>query len=193
MNSFRDFATRYVSDVHETLDKLDLGALEAVAEVLANCQWRGGIVWLAGNGESASLASHMATDLQLAGIAAVALTDVAAITTYANDINYCEAFSEQTRLLVGEHDILVLISTSGNSGNIVQVADQPINSFTTIITVTGRDGGKLGPYGDLHINIPSYQTGVVQDLHEVALHIICYYLMERKREYERRDIKARSL
>jgi D-sedoheptulose 7-phosphate isomerase len=164
----------------QMLDKLDFGSLEAVVDVLANCK---GIVWLSGNGGSASLASHMATDLQLAGIRAVALTDVAAITTYANDINYYEAFSEQTRQLVRESDILVVISTSGQSRNMVFAADAGRARCATI-SVTGRDGGLLGPRGDIHINIPSYQTGVVQDLHEVAWHIVTYYLMERKRERE---------
>jgi D-sedoheptulose 7-phosphate isomerase len=123
----------------------------------------------------------MATDLQLAGIRAVALTDVAAITTYANDVNYYEAFSEQTRRLVRDHDILVLISTSGQSRNMVFTADEARARCATI-SVTGRDGGKLASRGDIHINIPSYQTGVVQDLHEVAWHIVTYYLMERAKE-----------
>jgi D-sedoheptulose 7-phosphate isomerase len=181
MRTLQDFASGYVSEVHDMLDKLDLGSLEAVAEVLANCE---GIVWLAGNGGSASLASHMATDLQLAGIRAVALTDVATITTYANDVNYYETFSEQTRQLVRQRDILVLISTSGQSRNMVFAADEARVRCAALISVTGRDGGKLGPRGDIQINIPSYQTGVVQDLHEVAWHIVTYYLMERKRQRE---------
>ena len=180
MRTLHDFASGYVSEVHAMLDKLDFGALEAVAEVLANCT---GMVWLAGNGGSASLASHMATDLQLAGVRAVALTDVAAITTYANDVNYHESFSEQTRQLVREHDILIVISTSGQSRNMVFAADEA-RARSVIISVTGREGGKLGARGDIHINIPSYQTGVVQDLHEVAWHIVTYYLMERRKERE---------
>ena len=112
---FYEFANNYKQDLEAALKDLDLESLRKASQLIKNCK---GLVWLAGNGGSAALASHMATDLQLAGVRAQALTDVAAITTYANDISYTDSITEQMKYLVRPGDLMILISTSGNSDNI---------------------------------------------------------------------------
>ena len=140
-------------------------------------------MWLVGNGGSACLASHMATDLQLAGVRAQALTDVAAVTTYGNDCGYEFCFSRQITHLAKRGDLLIAISGSGNSPNILNAADTAEDMGVQVVTVTGFEGGQLISSADAaSLYVPVNHMGVAQDVHQVMLHLICYSLMEMPRD-----------
>ena len=180
---FQKFLHDYRGQLDYALAALDVVAIEAAAKLIAACR---GTVWLIGNGGSAALASHMATDLQLAGKRAVALTDVAAVTTYANDLHFNEAFSSQIGSLVKAGDILIAISGSGKSSNIINACSDALDLRCKTIAITGFDGGRFnGLHEDnkptVHINIPAQHMGVSQDGHQVVLHLITYWLMERRK------------
>lgn len=176
----RDFIQEYLYSLKKGVDRLDWARLEEATDKIWNC---GGTVWLIGNGGSAALASHMATDLQLAGVRALALTDVAAITTYANDISFGYSFRGQLNRLMGREDILIAISGSGNSGNILDACELAKERGVYVIGLSGFErGGSLNDpgYCDLHLHAPAQQMGQVQDLQQVMLHIICYWLMKER-------------
>jgi len=173
LRDFTVFSLEYRRDLQAALDELDFDSLLAATRLIRNCK---GLVWLAGNGGSASLASHMATDLQLAGIRAQALTDVAAITTYSNDVSYSDCISQQIKKLARPGDVVILISTSGNSANILQAAFQCAG--IKLIHLTGKSGGDLHQFGGLGLYTPAHHTGVVQDVHQTMMHLICYWLIK---------------
>jgi phosphoheptose isomerase len=178
----RNFADKYLQEVEEVCDTIyNLDLLPAL-EMIRGAER----VWLAGNGGSATLASHMATDLQLAGIKALSLTDVAAITTYANDFSYAESLSKQVRLLCGEKDLLILISGSGNSTNIYQAILASQFNACPVMAILGLSGGYIGDTGlgakDLILHLPTNGMGPAQDGHQILLHILCYYLIEQLKE-----------
>lgn len=188
MTNFEKFATGYNNLLLKGLAQLEYRKIEEAVNLIRECK---GTVWLIGNGGSATLASHMATDLQLAGVRAISLTDVAAVTTYGNDQHFSRIFSQQLIRFQQEGDIVIAISGSGNSHNLLNAVDN-LNKDITLITVTGFEGGLLSRKihngaeekldNAIHLRCPAPHMGVSQDLHQVVLHMICYYLMEGVRK-----------
>jgi len=172
------WATMYLDELQLQQDKLTLETIFRAVEMIKECT---GTVWLIGNGGSAALASHMATDLQLAGVRAISLTDIAAITTYGNDYGYHRVFARQLQF-AKTGDILLVISGSGNSKNILEAVGEYYHG--PIIALTGYNGGEVAKSITdtefIHINIPSQRMPIIQDLHQTVLHMICYYLMEKQ-------------
>ncbi len=154
-------------------------------ELLRGARDSGNIVYLIGNGGSATLASHMATDLQLGGVRAVSLTDVAAVTTYMNDVGAHECFSKQIEVLGRKGDILIAISGSGNSANILNGISQASHMGMNTIGLCGMTGGRMLEYSEtlnvlIHTPVPPgpLSMPISQDLQQVVLHILTYALME---------------
>jgi D-sedoheptulose 7-phosphate isomerase len=180
MKSCKEFAFNYMEGVQHALDHLDLNGLDKVIKILSDCRREGNTVWLIGNGGSAALASHMATDLQLAGVRAIALTDVAAVTTYANDFDYSRTFQQQLDALAIQGDVLIALSGSGNSNNIVIAMDYFNCEKGRRVVGLSMEFGALGNVANTFLPISTTHMGIAQDVEEIALHIICYFLMENK-------------
>ncbi len=163
--------------------------LAEAAERLLDCCWRGGTVFVVGNGGSASTASHFACDLakgtRTAGAPAfrvVALTDNAALmTAWANDTSYERVFAEQLAVLVRPGDTLVAISASGESPNVLLAAEVARGAGATTIALTGAGGGRLGHLADLVVPTPEGLIEQVEDLHLVMAHSLCVVLRSRLR------------
>jgi len=158
------------------------GPLQNAAKVIVTCLKNGGKVLACGNGGSAADAQHFAAELvnrfeiNRPGMAAVALThDASVITSIANDFSFAEVFSRQVEALGRPGDLLLLISTSGDSDNIVAAADAAGAVGMHAIALTGKNGGKLGrnKYVSMHINIPHPSTPRIQEMHITCLHILC--------------------
>jgi len=156
--------------------------LQDAASAIVNCLKNGGKVLACGNGGSAADAQHFAAELvnrfeiNRPGMAAVALThDASVITSIANDFSFAQVFSRQVEALGRPGDLLLLISTSGNSDNIVAAADAAAAAGMQSIALTGKDGGKLGrnAHVTMHINIPHPSTPRIQEMHITCLHILC--------------------
>ena len=114
-------------------------------------------------------------------MAAVALThDASVITSIANDFSFAQVFSRQVEALGRPGDLLLLISTSGDSDNIVAAADAAAAVGMQSIALTGKDGGKLGrnKHVNMHINIPHPSTPRIQEMHITCLHILCMLVDE---------------
>lgn len=138
------------------------------------------ILWC-GNGGSAADAQHMAAELMgglrehdRPAIPSLALTtDTSFITAWSNDVNYDHIFSRQIQGLGEAGDVLVAISTSGNSTNVLRAIDTAREMGLSVIVLTGKDGGKMKSKGDVTIRIPSDDTQRIQEGHLLVEHILC--------------------
>ncbi len=150
---------------------------------MADCLAAGGKILSCGNGGSAGDAQHLSSELlnrfererpSLAGIALT--TDTGTLTSIANDYSYEEVFAKQVRALGREGDILVGISTSGNSGNVLRAMQAACEAGMGIIVLTGRDGGEMAKAlreSDIELRAVSNVTARVQEVHLLFLHSLC--------------------
>jgi len=177
-NHFQD-AIALKQRMSETLAPAIAGAGEALAAALA----RGNKALACGNGGSAADCQHFAAELvgrferERPGLPAVALTvDTSALTAIANDYGYDAVFSRQVEALGREGDVLLALSTSGNSRNVIEAMKAARSRGMAVIALTGRDGGAmakmLGP-GDHHLNVAHPRTMRIQEVHILALHCLC--------------------
>ncbi len=165
-------------------------AAEALARPIADavhaiigCLTAGGKVLACGNGGSASDAQHFAAEFvgrferERPGLAAIALTtDTSILTAVGNDYDFTQVFSKQVQALGQPGDVLVALSTSGNSANVMAAVQAAHDKEMTVIALTGRGGGKLKDLlaeTDVHICVPHDRTARIQEVHILALHSIC--------------------
>jgi len=163
----------------ETLPATIAAAGTALAQAL-----RGGHKALAcGNGGSAADAQHFAAEIvgrferERPGMPAIALTtDSSALTAIANDYDFERVFSKQVEALGAKGDVLLAISTSGNSKNVIEAVKAAHAKGLTVIALTGRDGGALGKMlgpGDFHVNVAHPRTMRIQEMHLTIVHCLC--------------------
>ncbi len=153
------------------------------AQAVVNCLLHDSKILICGNGGSAADAQHFAAELinrfevERPGLPAVALTtDSSVLTSIANDYDYKLIFSKQVRALGMEGDVLIAISTSGNSPNVMEAITAAHERNMMVIALTGRDGGKMGTMlrdGDFHLCVPAQSTARVQEVHLLTLHCLC--------------------
>jgi len=182
-----DEIEHYWLELASIMRAMPFDMLAKAAELLLDCYRRGGTVFILGNGGSAATASHFACDLakgtQAAGLPAfrvVSLSDnVPLMTAWANDTNYDRIFAEQLATLIRPADIVIAISASGNSPNILAAARVARQSGSLIIALTGQDGGKLSRLVDLTIYVPTRSIEQVEDAHLVIAHSLCVVLRGR--------------
>ena len=155
--------------------------IDIAANIMTDAVKNGRKILWCGNGGSAADAQHMATELMgglrdhdRPAIASIALTtDSSFLTAWSNDTDFNTIFSRQLDGLGKAGDILVAISTSGNSENIVQAVERAKAMDMAVIILTGQSGGKLRDKGDVVIRIPSDDTQRIQEGHLLAEHIMC--------------------
>lgn len=155
---------------------------DAVSAVVG-CITAGGKVLACGNGGSASDAQHFAAEFigrferERPGLAAIALTtDTSIITAIGNDYDFNVIFSKQVQALGAPGDVLLAITTSGNSANVLAAVDAAHAKEMTVIALTGRGGGKMNERlseTDVHICVPHDRTARIQEVHILALHALC--------------------
>jgi D-sedoheptulose 7-phosphate isomerase len=175
----------FSESAHLKLQAMDALAapIAAAAERIVECLRRDGKVMSCGNGGSAADAQHFAAEMlnrfemERPGLAALALTtDTSTLTSIANDYDYEQVFSKQVRALGQAGDILLAITTSGNSRNVVAAVNAAHECQIGVIALTGRDGGRVGEIlrsDDIHICVPSASTARIQEVHLLALHCLC--------------------
>ena len=166
-------------------DRAFCRTIEAIAELAAEVLRAGGKLLLAGNGGSAADAQHIAGELvgrlnyDRAPVAAIALTtDSSVLTAVANDYGYESVFERQIRGLGRPGDVLIAISTSGRSPNILRAIAAARQQGVTVVGFTGRTGGELVPLCHLCLHAPSEATQLIQQIHITAAHIICGLIEE---------------
>jgi len=157
--------------------------IAAAAERMVECLKNDGKILVCGNGGSAADSQHFSAELlnrfekERPGLAAMALTtDSSTLTSIANDYAFEQIFSKQVRALGRAPDVLVAISTSGNSKNVMAAIEAAHECDMTVVALTGRDGGLMRELirpDDIHICVPSQSTARTQEVHLLALHCIC--------------------
>ncbi len=155
-------------------------------ETMVNCLLNDGKILSCGNGGSAGDAQHFSAELlnrfekERPGLPAIAITtDSSTLTAIANDYDYNEIFSKQVSALGQSNDVLLAISTSGNSPNIVEAIRAAHDREMKIVALTGRDGGAMADLlsaEDIEIRVPSDRTARIQEVHLVVIHCLCDYI-----------------
>jgi D-sedoheptulose 7-phosphate isomerase len=180
----------YFSTVQELINKVPFEAVDRVVDALVNANRAGQTVYICGNGGSASTATHFGCDLAKRPIVAgqpryrvIPLTDNNALmTALSNDIGYDVVFSEQLIPLVRKSDILIGISGSGNSKNVLNAVQVAKEAGAITIGFSGYDGGKLAPAVDISVHVPSFNMAMVEDIHLMLEHAICEKLLAVNQE-----------
>lgn len=177
----------YIANLKQALDGIDAAKIERVVDLIRHTTIRKDcIVWLIGNGGSASTASHIACDLQKGlssptmHCSAISLVDsIPILTAYANDVGYEAVFSKQIQSLMRFGDLLLAFSVSGNSENVIQAVEAAhkkvagmIVPDSNVVGFTGRDGGQLAKAADVCIQVQSDDMQIVEDVHLAIGHII---------------------
>ncbi len=183
------FPELYLAELRKAIETVDLGAVSQAIDWFREARDTGRNIFVCGNGGSAATASHLATDLLKGasyGCASrfriLALTDsLPALTAYANDVSYDCVFVEQLKNFAEPGDLVVGISGSGNSPNVLRAIEYANSAGCRTLSLTGRDGGKLGPLAQLNIQVREPHMGRIEDVHMIVCHMFCYYFMDSKR------------
>jgi len=171
-----------IATKQDSIDKLKSPIANA-AELMAQSLKKQGKILTCGNGGSAADAQHFSSELlnrferERPGLAAIALTtDSSTLTSIANDYDYDQIFSKQVLALGNQSDVLLAITTSGNSANVLTAISAAQQNNMSVIALSGKDGGKLPSLlqaNDIEIRVPSHSTARIQEVHLLVLHCLC--------------------
>jgi D-sedoheptulose 7-phosphate isomerase len=185
MDLISRISENFSESAHLKLQSMDAlaGPIAEAAERMVQCLRQDGKILACGNGGSAADCQHFSAELlnrfemERPALAAIALTtDTSTITSIANDYDYDQIFSKQVRGLGHANDVLLAISTSGNSRNVIAAIEAAHEADMVVVALTGRDGGKMAgalAASDIHICVPAQSTARIQEVHLLTLHCIC--------------------
>ena len=181
------FINKYFSNHKELFDKLDLKKIIFISELIIRSTNKGGKIYTCGNGGSAYNASHFVTDWNKfipnvnKKFSSISLCDnLGFITATGNDLKYDDIFFEQIKNCFSKKDILICISGSGNSKNLLKVAKHVRKKNGKVISLIGFDGGKLKKLSNHYIHVPSYDMQLCEDIHLMIGHIIMKHICDTK-------------
>lgn len=186
-----EFSRRYLAYLGDVLRAIDVNEIASFARTLLAARERGACIYFIGNGGSAATASHFANDLAIGTYAtvrpfrAISLCDNQAIVTaVANDFGYEHVFVRQLQVLARPGDVLVGISASGNSPNLLRAFEYAKQADVRTVAITSFDGGKMRPIADQGVHVPTApkEYGPAEDAHMVLDHLLGAYLMRLVRD-----------
>jgi D-sedoheptulose 7-phosphate isomerase len=180
-------AERYIQDrllesaaVKTELARASAGRIRSAAETAVQCLRSGGKILICGNGGSAADSQHIAAELVVRfglkrrGLPAIALTtDTSILTAGANDLGFEDVFRRQVEALGRKGDLLIAISTSGRSPNVIKAAEQAKAQGLAVIGLTGASEGAMDRVADLVLHVPSADTARIQESHLAIGHLVC--------------------
>ena len=181
-----EFAKRYLHYLGSVLNSIEPESISRFIDTLLAARQRGATVFFIGNGGSAATASHFANDLAIGTnsydrtFRVISLTDnQAIITALANDFGFEEIFARQLRVLGRDGDVLVAISASGNSTNLIRAFEQARKAGIRTVAITAFDGGKMKQMADEGIHVPTApkEYGPAEDAHMVLDHLVVAFLI----------------
>ena len=186
LNGKMNYSDKYCAELHQTLNTIDTTKVQQVVEVFRAARDAGRFIFICGNGGSAASASHIVCDI-IKGCSynrpkrfkMMALTDqMPTISAYSNDVGAEVAFVEQLKNFAQPGDVVVAISGSGNSPNVLRAIEYGNELGCTTIGLSGRDGGMLAPLSQISIHVPVQHMGRIEDAHMAVCHMIAYEFME---------------
>lgn len=181
------FAKRYFQYLAEVLAQIDAQQVATFVRTLLDARERGATVFFMGNGGSAATASHFANDLSIGTnsyhkpFRVMSITDnVPVLTAIGNDFGYTDVFERQLRVLARKGDVVVGISASGNSPNLIKAFEAAREMGVRTVALTAFDGGKMRQVADEGIHVPTgmREYGPAEDAHMVLDHLVGAYLMQ---------------
>jgi len=187
MSEFLTFVDDYYKRFSETLLSFDKTPLTGVLEVVDRVTRDDGILWVAGNGGSAAISNHTCCDMtkgthtegcQILRCQSLA-ANVPILTAIGNDIGYDETFSKQVQYYVRPRDALLLVSSSGNSPNVIKACELANDLGVDTIAFVGFGGGKLKDLAKHCVWIPINNYGIVEDAHQSLIHVLSQYIKAR--------------
>jgi D-sedoheptulose 7-phosphate isomerase len=185
MDLISRISENFSESAHLKLQSMDALAppIAAAAERMVQCLRGDGKILACGNGGSAADSQHFAAELlnrfemERPGLAAMALTtDSSTLTSIANDYDFEQVFSKQVRALGHKNDVLLAISTSGNSKNVLAAIVAAHENGMSVVALTGRNGGLMTEVlqpSDIHVCVPAQSTARIQEVHLLTLHCLC--------------------
>ena len=185
MDLISRISQQFSDSAHTKLEAIELLAapIAGAVEVMVGSLVGNGRILACGNGGSAADAQHFAAELvgrfemERQGLAAIALTtDTSIMTAVANDYGFKAIFERQVRALGQPGDVLLAISTSGNSPNVIEAIQAAQDNDLRVVALTGKGGGQIGEMlrdSDIHLCVPSDRTARIQEVHLVVMHCLC--------------------
>ena len=184
MTKFLDYAQEYIFRLQEVLRGIQHAEVEQFVDLLLEARASDRNIFFVGNGGSAATSSHFANDFGIGTrqrnnpFRAVSLTDnLATITAIGNDFGYDQVFSRQIEILGRADDLLVAVSASGNSENLIRAFETAKNLRLTTVAITAFDGGALRKMADYSVHVPTSkgEYGPAEDAHLILDHLITHY------------------
>ncbi len=184
--SIKDYSKSYIDYLSSVLSNISLTDIEKFVEVLLEARERESSIFFIGNGGSAATASHFANDIAIGTrtyekpFRAISLCDnQAVITAIANDDGYEKIFSQQLQVLLKKQDVVVAISASGNSPNLLDAIDIAKTMNTITVGISAFDGGKMKEMVDVSLHVPTGkgEYGPAEDAHMILDHLVSNYLL----------------
>ena len=184
--SIKDYSKSYIDYLSSVLSNISLTDIKKFIEVLLEARERESSIFFIGNGGSAATASHFANDIAIGTrtykkpFRAISLCDnQAVITAIANDDGYEKIFSQQLQVLLKKQDVVVAISASGNSSNLIQAINTAKEMSAITVGISAFDGGKMKEMVDVSLHVPTGkgEYGPAEDAHMILDHLVSNYLM----------------
>lgn len=186
------FAKNYLDEIKKILNQIEedlLNKTEELAVLLEEAKNKKNRIFMMGNGGSGSTASHFAEDLSKGTIVgdslrfkAVSLTDsIPTILAWANDSSYDDVFIEQLKNLMEPGDVVIGISGSGNSKNVIKAIEYANQKGGITVGFSGYDGGKLIKCAQINVHVPSFSMQRVEDIHMLVAHLLMSLLLEKEK------------
>jgi len=179
-----DYLDHYFAELTVALASINRAQLDAAVAILADAHKRDATIFSCGNGGSASIANHMVCDHQKGVNADTSLrprvislsSNVEVITAVTNDIGFADVFAFPLRIHGRKGDVLVAVSSSGDSENIVRAVTAASELGMESIVLTGFDGGRSRKLATASIHVDGWNYGVVEDAHQACMHVMAQYL-----------------
>lgn len=186
--TIQSYLLEYATSLSQGLAQLDPHALNRALDLIQTTSAQGKQIFVAGNGGSAAIADHLCCDFAKGTAAAnhpslkvhSLVGSTSLFTALANDFSYTEVFSKQLDYFASAGDIVILISSSGNSPNIVQAIEIARSKGLKVIGLSGFSGGKLKEMADIPLYVPINNYGIVEDSHQMIMHVLAQYIARKR-------------
>ena len=187
-NAVDDYAAAYFDQYAEASASVDTDNLTRAIALLAETYESGGTLFVCGNGGSAAISNHLAcdhgkllaTDTDLLPRVQSLATNIEVITAIANDISYDEVFIHQLRLSAEKGDLVMTISSSGDSENVVRAASWARENGIEVISLTGFTGGRTAKVASVNLHVAGDNYGIIEDIHQSLMHLMGQYMRQQR-------------
>ncbi len=187
-NAVDDYAAAYFDQYAEASASVDTDNLTRAIALLAETYESGGTLFVCGNGGSAAISNHLAcdhgkllaTDTDLLPRVQSLATNIEVITAIANDISYDEVFIHQLRLSAVKGDLVMTVSSSGDSENVVRAASWARENGIEVISLTGFTGGRTAKVASVNLHVAGDNYGIIEDIHQSLMHLMGQYMRQQR-------------